>query len=165
MEKREKILVSLMIAALGYGAFELFYSPSPRETATNAVAEVDSARILQESISNTISEAELNDNETYVLNIAASRWVNNPFYEWPAGEDTLAVDMPDEEWEPMHYSGYLEMGRTRMAVINGLEYMTGEVLQGGKFVVLNITPEKVVVQSLKSLSEVTIPYQDKFFVD
>ena len=165
MGKREKILIALMAAAIGYGAFEFFYSPAAREPAVDVTVKVDAARTLTENISQTISAAELKDDESYVLDVAASTWLSNPFYEWPVLEDTKEEALSEEEWDPMFYSGYMEMGRTRMAVINGIEYLTGEIIKGGRFAVLEITPEKVVVQSLKSLLEITIPYQDKFFVD
>ena len=58
------------------------------------------------------------------------------------------------------YSGYLEMGRIRIAVINGLEYRVGETLVDGSFMVERITPASVTLMAAQSQQQIIIPYQD-----
>lgn len=165
MGKREKVLIALMALAIGYGGFELFYSPAARGPEIKDTVEVEAARELARSVNKTLQEADLDQDQQYVLEAASSAWSKNPFYVWPVPEDTREEALPEEEREVMIYSGYLEMGRVRLAVINGLEYQVGEELAGGRFVVTRITPSNVTVQSRKSQLELTIPYEDVILVD
>ena len=43
------------------------------------------------------------------------------------------------------YTGFLEMGDKRLAIINGTEYETGEKLEPGGFVIQSIRPNQVVI--------------------
>jgi hypothetical protein len=52
------------------------------------------------------------------------------------------------------------MGRTRIAVINGLEYRVGETLVDGSFVVERITPAGVTLKAAQSQQQLVIPYAD-----
>lgn len=165
MGKREKVLIAFMVLAIGYGGFELFYSPGPRGVETRDLIEVKAAQELAKSVSDSMKEAGLDQDQKYILEAASSVWSKNPFYSWPVPEDTREEALPEEEREVMIYSGYIEMGRARLAVINGLEYEIGEELAGGRFVVTRITPSNVTVQSRKSQQELTIPYKDVILVD
>ncbi len=165
MSKREKVLIVLMLAAVVYGAFELFYRPGAEAPGEVSRVEVDTARELSQEVSKSIAEAELRADESYILEVAAIRWMQDPFYQWPEHDALWEKAVPDEEKISMTYSGYLEMGKIRMAVINGVEYQTGEVTEDGRFVVVAITPGSVTLLSKKSGVEFTVPYEDRIFLD
>ena len=169
MEKREKVLIALMIVAIGIGAFELFVRPSFRTPIPPPTVHVDEAVNLSTTISQSMAKMDLGPEENHILQTAATQWANNPFYAWPAPRDNgVMADRtePSLDLEQIRaatvYSGYLEMGRTRIAVINGLEYQAGEMLPDGKYVVLNISPLNVTLQAERSKQEIIIPYQDAF---
>ncbi|MDD2604512.1 MAG: hypothetical protein RBR20_12560 [Desulfobacterales bacterium] len=168
MEKREKVLIALMVIALGYGAFELFVRPGASPPDTPAVSvSVDEAVKVSQTVSQSLAEAELRAEEKHILATAATPWTSNPFYDWPHARpsDTLAEEPePTPELDQIRaatvYSGYLEMGRIRIAVINGLEYRVGETLVDGSFMVERITPASVTLMAAQSQQQIIIPYQD-----
>ena len=43
------------------------------------------------------------------------------------------------------YTGYMEMGDIKFAIINGLEYVAGDRLEKGDYIVSSITPSRVVI--------------------
>ncbi|MGD9134444.1 MAG: hypothetical protein PVF78_12390, partial [Desulfobacterales bacterium] len=45
------------------------------------------------------------------------------------------------------YTGFMQMGDKKFAIIDGLEYAAGEELERGGFVVRSITPNQVVIFS------------------
>ncbi len=165
MQKRQIVLLVLMALAMAYGAYELFLRPLVKEPYEASKVEVEEARKLSETMSQSMKEVRLGEGESYVLEAASSRWSRNPFYAWPAREDNGDDPLPDEEREPLFYTGFLEMGGKRLAVINGLEYRVGEDLAGGRFVVQRITSGNVTLQSRKSQLEITIPYEDVILID
>ena len=167
MEKREKVLIALMVIAIGVGAFEIFLRPALKTPMGPPPVRVDEAVNLSTTVSKSLAKANLGPEENHILQTAAAEWANNPFYTWPAPRDTEAIrNKADPSLEKFKaataYSGYLEMHRTRIAVINGLEYQIGEILPDSDYRVLNITPASVALQSDRSKQQIIIPYQDAF---
>ncbi len=171
MAKREKVLIALMIAAIGFGAFEIFFRPAFRTPVEDQKVGREEVMKLSATISQTVQEAELGEVERYFLKTAVSEWAGDPFYVWPeplytgTAPEEGPADRSGDPAESMVYSGYLEMGRTRIAVINGIEYLAGEIIQGGDFLVSNITPERVTLRSKRNGQEFVIPHEDVFFVE
>lgn len=167
MQKRQIVLLVLMALAMAYGAYELFLRPLVKEPHEASRVEIEATKKLSETVSKSMEDARLEAGEDYVLEVASSRWTRNPFYAWPEVEDEdIREDLlPEEEREPLFYTGFLEMGGKRLAVINGLEYRVGEDLAGGRFVVQRITSNNVTLQSRKNQMEITIPYEDVILID
>lgn len=61
------------------------------------------------------------------------------------------------------YTGYLDAGSRRLAIINGIEYMVGDQLDSGSLVVKSIDPEKVVLEDAGKRGQLTIPFTGEIF--
>jgi hypothetical protein len=57
----------------------------------------------------------------------------------------------------MTYSGFLEIGAKRLAIINGMEYEAGDKLGGG-ITITSVLPNKVIITS--SQGELVLPLQE-----
>jgi len=55
------------------------------------------------------------------------------------------------------YSGYMEMGDRKIAIIDGMEYKTGEEIVPGGFVIRAIYPNKIVIGIKGKEEEITVP--------
>ncbi len=162
MGTREKILVGLMIVALIYGAFELFLSPGESGGPKQAAGpDIETARQMEQEINTRISRAELNAEQAYILEMAGRQWQRDPFYVLPEQED-ITEGQPETENMPgkLKYTGYLEIGNTEMAIINGLEYRTGERLEQGGAMVRSISPGRVVIESARTGEKISVPYKE-----
>jgi hypothetical protein len=158
MTTREKIIVGIMILTIIYGAYALFPSgdsavaPSTRGKNTESVADlqkfvIDVAQKLQKS---TPSEAD-----QYNIEQASTNWQKDPFLRSVAPltaelERPAPVEVPKQAPEPevkpdLRYSGFLQMGVKRMAIINGMEYEEGEMLPVSGFFIRSITPKSVII--------------------
>ncbi len=161
------MLIALMVIAIGFGAVEIFLHPFLKTPPGPPPVRVDEAVNLSTAVSKSLAKADLGPGEKHTLLTAAAEWTGSPFYTWPAPRNTGAIR---SETDPMLekfkattvYSGYLEMGRTRIAVINGIEYQISEVLPDSDYRVLNITPASVTLQSDRNKQQIIIPYQDAF---
>ena len=58
------------------------------------------------------------------------------------------------------YSGYVDTGRKKMAIINGWEYEAGESLDIEGYVLKSVTPLSVLIVNRKTGSELYIPIQE-----
>ncbi|MFP4672313.1 MAG: hypothetical protein ACOCY5_04020 [Desulfohalobiaceae bacterium] len=166
MARREKILVILMALALLYGALELFILPgrTPGPEQQEPEAEAEQAQELVQSLSQNVEDSSLSQAQTRVLHSANRKWDRNPFYVYPESDfdaSELVQETSEEELGTIHYTGYLEMGQKRMAIINGSEYQTGDRLEQSNALLLGITPEHVLLRAPSGGKERLIPYTDK----
>jgi len=145
MSKREKILIGLSLVAVVYGIYIWFLS-SPQQAAT-AFGDNDhkalEAFILKvaEKTSNRLSKSQ-----AYVLRKAETQWKRDPLIQI----EPKAPEEVEDRQEPVLtseaiYTGFLRMGDKRLAIINGMEYETGDILEPDGFIIRNITPSRVVI--------------------
>lgn len=163
MTTREKILITLMIAAIGYGAFELlsatlFRDPSPE---TPAPSIQDQSRLPGE-VARIMEDGGLDPTRAYIFELASMDWGRDFFYQWPP-ETEIAPQDPwmEEDIEPVTYSGYIEMGRRRLAIINNMEYQEGDMLARTDFRIKSISPVEVIIESVHSNRQTSIPYVEE----
>lgn len=169
MTKREKIIVGIMCLAVLYGAYDLFvYRNKPRYTATqptaNPIAELKSfvAEVTQKLVNEKVS-AEY----SYIISQAGTNWTKDPFIPSvePLTKRQTIKEIPQKEIVPptrsgFIYSGYLELGPTKLAVINGLEYSVGESLDTNGLYVKNISPDHVVIGKVNGLETIQLPLRE-----
>lgn len=150
MSKREKIIVGLMVLAVLYGIYAIFFEAkfaqkkkAPVRTGTAASVDGFVAEITKNMVDMKQSESG-----QYVLNQAEAQWEKNPFLETemiPQSELNLAAKETVDVGSLFTYSGYLKMGKRGMAIINGLEYEVGEVIEDAGYMIRKITPTQVVI--------------------
>lgn len=153
-----------MIAALSYGAFELFISPYLKRSETNRVAEEEKIDLFAGAISSEIESLSPDEDAWYILEIAGLMMDRDPFYRGivsPENEDLISP-LP-EETPVFVYSGFIELGETRLAVINGQEYHEGDDLPQSDFVLVSIEPGSVTLKRNKSQDRITVPYIEDDF--
>ncbi|EFI33365.1 conserved hypothetical protein [Desulfonatronospira thiodismutans ASO3-1] len=157
---REKILVTMMVLALAYGAFELFYSPADPVEEKDPEQEVQEAQQFSQSMSQDLQEADITEAQKRILQAAARDWPGEIFHEFPDAE-LLEEETVQEETDfgPLRYSGYVQMGDQKIAIINAREYSRGEELKDEPARVVEITSEKVLLESLETGQQVPVPYE------
>ena len=134
MTNREKIIVGLAVLALGYGAVELLL---PRAKVA-PVAQPQSLEGLNAFIAKVADATRSGAAEagTIAIQKAEAAWKQDPFLEIrkpqaPRPETTGPKDggrLPGN----FVYSGFIEIGARRMAIINGMEYEAGDTAGAGR---------------------------------
>ncbi len=150
MTNREKIIVAVMLATVAYGANELFFSgttPAPVRTPSPAGGPGLSDMVAEQA--GRLLEKTFSPREIYALNLSRYGFTQDPFLKYES--DTLTLDYEEPRRASVFddfdvaYSGYLIMGEKILAVINGLEYETGDMLDESGLFVLDISPARVVI--------------------
>ena len=130
LNKRQIIIIIIAIAAVVLAAYTLLSGgKSPKDAKESTAAGKDNyiSSIAGDLMKNPVSVAE-----AYIVSRAETDWGRNPFWEkssyreWAAREDAKSKDDPAAK---IIYSGYVDVGKKKMAVINGLEYSVGEKLE------------------------------------
>lgn len=135
MSVREKIILALALASLLYGAYEFFLHPrvSEQQAPADQVEPLASFinRIAAESSGGRLSPTE----------IQTIRQAEQP---WPDRFQAPSLPPPVFEQPPV-YSGFITMGKRKLAIIDGREYTVGERLEDSAYMVKEITPDHIVI--------------------
>jgi hypothetical protein len=160
LNKRQIIILVIAALFILYAAYEyLIAGPAGKkvETGTNSPEINAFVNNLQNDLIKDITAGV----DAYIIGRAEADWQRNPFWErhsyqeWAAREGAAGVSA-----SKIIYSGYVDSGKKKLAVINGLEYRVGEQLEMEGYILKEITPSKVLIVNKNTGNEVEIPIQE-----
>jgi hypothetical protein len=163
MTNREKIIVGAMVLTVGYGAIELLL---PRNKTgggfTTTAAEGVNAFIAK--VADTIKAAS-SESSALIVQKAEAAWKQDPFLEIRKAQaprpDTTGPKDPGRLPVNLVYSGFIELGAKRMAIINGMEYEVGDTVNPSGFTIKSVQPTKVLMVSPKGEgTQVELPLKE-----
>ncbi|HOO91621.1 MAG TPA: hypothetical protein PLA74_12420 [Syntrophales bacterium] len=150
---REIVIVVIMVAAVLYGVYDLFIAsskPTDNRARVDAVAIdgliADASEVLKDSGSYPIN--------AHIVSVTDNGWKRDPFYEI----NTLAINASDLN---LRYTGYLEIGKRKIAVINNESYEIGDELELGGYTVRRIKPSEIVIEEKVNKTDITIPFLEE----
>ena len=159
LNKRQIIILVIAALFILYAAYEYFSGPAVKkvETSSNAPEINTFVSGLQNDLVKDITAGV----DVYIIKQAEADWQKNPFWErysykeWAAREGAAGVSA-----SKIIYSGYIDSGKKKLAVINGFEYRVGEQLEMEGYILKGITPSKVLIVNKNTGNEVEIPIQE-----
>ncbi|MGD9609212.1 MAG: hypothetical protein AB7U59_07370 [Desulfovibrionaceae bacterium] len=151
MTRREKgiLAVTGLVALVGVGSLFLGNKPVFAPPADN---KVDAAQI--QAVIKSAVDAGLNPTDVALLGAIGKPWRLAAVYDKPLNRGQ-AVKVQSTH----RYSGYVELGSGKLAVVDGYEYQEGDTLEGGGFKVVAIAPERVTLESLANGDREDVPYE------
>jgi hypothetical protein len=171
MTTREKVIVGVMILTVIYGGYTLFFSAEP--AVTTQTARVEPVADLQKfviDVAQKLQSSQPSETDTHNLEQASRNWQKDPFLRSVAPlkaelERSLPVEVVKEkpasvETPDLRYSGFLQMGAKRMAIINGMEYEEGEMLPASGYFIRSISPKSVVVGKIGNSKSHVLPLDE-----
>ena len=164
MAKREKIMLLLMVVALVFGSYFLLFAPAQMD-------ETSSARDDSEELNRFVMQAAkqlYRKNEVttalYIIDHARTPWVRDPFITIKAPEPVKPEVVPSPKNVlpdvTFSYTGYLDVGGMRLAIINGQEYATQDVIGPEGHVLTHISPQQVIIQSSRQKTRLVVPLEE-----
>lgn len=158
-KKRELIFLTLAGISIIYGAINYVMRNSDKATISGGdtvLTETTFSLVTEElsEIARTKQEAKA----LGILNAISSTWPDSAFIditsfveedEQHAEEEVLTLE------ETIIYSGYMNMGEKIFAVINGIEYMIGDIVEG--LFLQEINPMEIIME--KNGRPIHIPFK------
>ena len=153
---REIVIVVFMLAAVLYGVYALFIAPSSKPTQGVSQDQEDVVGIddLIEDVSEVLKGSGSYPAYDYIVSRAEANWERDPFY----GVNMLSMNTSDLSLE---YTGYLEIDKRKIVIINSASYEVGDELEIGGYVVKSIRPFEVVIEGKISRSDITVPFLEE----
>jgi hypothetical protein len=147
--KREKIILGMMAIAILYAAFDFLTSRKKDQGADMGQKTAELNTFVTDLTANIGKDTSKNLG-VLVFSRAEREWTQDPFLDSKAYKLWTEIKAPVKDTASkieFAYTGYLEVGRKRMAIINGIEYREGEALDIKGFVLKTISPTKVVIEN------------------
>lgn len=166
MTTREKIIVGLMCLAIIYGAWELVGNRGPaKPTAPSTENPVEQVRTFVGDLTKKIVADKVPAEYLYMINQASDRWVKDPFIltQEPLSTERESPKTGTEKISArptLEYSGYLQVGTSIMAIINGMEYAVGDALTMEGYYVKSVSPRNVVIARINGRETMELPIQE-----
>ena len=163
--KRQMIILIVTAVVVLYGIFD-FFMGSPVKTAPLSLGKQSSElKKFATDITAGIGKDTLSLQEVYAIGRAEGEWLRDPFYdrksykEWLKSKET-AKATADTKKITFNYSGYMEFGDKRIAIINGVEYRAGEALEVKGYVLRALSPGKAIIENKRDGIRLEVPIQD-----
>ena len=139
-----------MLLSIIYGVYTVFFFVQP-EGAAFKIGGDKELEALNSFISKVADKTKnsLSKNEDYVLQKAQAPWKQDPLMRIlpKISEEEEEENQPLELDSKIMYTGFLQMGNKRLAIINGIEYEIGDQLEPGGVIVLNIHPNHILIKT------------------
>jgi hypothetical protein len=155
VSKREIVVVAVMLVAVLYGVHELFVAASSKWRDTGGRERTAQVDTLIREASEILKTGTAVPVYAAIVSGAGAEWKRDPFH----AEITPAARAAN--LGPLAYTGYVEIGSKRIAVINGMSYEAGDELELGGYVVKRIRSSAVVISEKGTGKSVTIPLVDE----
>lgn len=131
-----------MVLTVLYGAVELL---SPSRKALKIESAPDMSAIIT-GMKGSLDKDTLTVADKYAISQAESEWKRDPFPESLVPK-VVSKKVEGPKAPSMTYTGFFDIGKKRMAIINGNEYRVGEKLDSQGHFLENIGPNSVTVEN------------------
>lgn len=171
MTTREKIIVGIMCLTIAFGAYDLFgRGGAKRPPAVRAQENpLEEVRRFATEVTQKIAADKISDAEQYVIDQAGADWTKDPFIpsitplaNQPASARTASIAPPSPIAPAPEYlyTGFLQIGAAKMAVINGMEYAQGEALGTRGHYIRSISARRVVIGTVNDKETIHLPLRE-----
>lgn len=159
MNKREKIIVGLVIAVILFLSLDYLINDVVRASPDSPYGAHSSQEIILPAEAH-LSAMRFTKADTLILESLRKPWNQHPLQpppeqeeEYP-GETTTPPPTPSHQWR---YTGYFKIGSIEIALLNNQEFKEGEKTPDEQYRILEITPEKLILQNLLSQETLSLP--------
>lgn len=165
LNKRQIIILAVMVLAILYGLYVLLSGPAKPKQAL--VSSQQQSKQLSDYINtfNANMAAEVpRQADAYMIGRINKEWSRNPFMDRGGFRAWMASKEPAKGGVgrlTFNYTGYIEAaGGKRVAIVNGFEYAAGDIMDTPGYRVKSIFPRRVIIENMNDQSLVTVPLQE-----
>lgn len=158
---RQKIIIGVMGIVILYAAVD-FLMPKKKNPVFDLKQKTEELNTFVTTLSAGMGKDAPKSLGPLIFSRAEKEWTSDPFLDeksfkaWVQAREQVKEVVAAPKFEFV-YSGYLEVNRKRMAIINGSEYQEGEALDIKGFVLKSVSPARVVIVNTATKAALTIP--------
>jgi len=160
------IILGVVAVVILYAVFD-FVSPKKKDTGIDVVRNTAELNTFVTELAGSLEKETTKNLGTIIFSRAENEWTRDPFLDGKAfkawtDSKTIKAKMDESPVQKVEfiYSGYLEVGKKRMAIINGIEYNEGEVLDVKGYMLKSVSPSRVLIENRGIGATVNVPLQE-----
>ena len=162
-DKRQMIILGVMAIAILYAAFD-FLTPKKKSSVPDMAQKTAELNTFVADLTAGLGKDTTKNLNALIFSRAEKEWTQDPFLDAKSYKAWSAAKAPvkkavgaDALKSEFIYSGYLDTGRKRMAIINGIEYSEGESLDVKGYVLKSVSPTGVIIENRGTGATVNVP--------
>ena len=162
LNTRQIIILAIAALCVLYAVYELLIA-RPAAQKAKAVATENNTVAVQSfvnTLSSDLTKYKVAGVDAYIAKRAEADWNKNPFWEKTSYREFAGKEEGGVAAAKIIYSGYVETGGKKVAIINSFEYEAGEKLDVEGYVLKQVTPLRVLVVNRETGSELYVPIQE-----
>lgn len=159
LNTRQIIILSVAALLVLFAVYELLIARPSAKKAKTEVASVEKASLADTFRSDIITH-KVSAADIYVAQRAESPWGKNPFWEANAYREFTGKEAGSGAGGKIIYSGFVDTGQKKMAIINGWEYEAGDTLDVEGYLLKNVTPSRILIINRNTGGESYIQIQE-----
>lgn len=156
------IILGVMAVVILYFAFD-YLAPKKKIPGVDMTQKTAELQTFVADLTTGSGKDSSKNLGTLIFSRAEREWTQDPFLDSRAYKSWTQAKAADKE--PVVaapkiefvYSGYLEVDRKRMAIINGMEYREGDGLDTKGYVLKSVSPSRVVIENREIGATVNVP--------
>lgn len=163
LKKREIVILAVaVISVVLYIAYAFIFSDGQKGAKVEAGKEPVKTEKVISGLTDELNRSKLSDFDNYIIRKANIHWSQNPFLKRDLYRAWLAKDSKGDGVNAFKiiYSGYVDTGKQKLAVLNGIEYRIGEELKEEGYVLKNISSSKVIIFDKRAGNNLEITIQE-----
>ena len=163
MLTRERIIVLLMLVAVAYGAYNFLLAPGDEAPVKETGQTLADLKKFVVDAATSLSSENISAADQYIIQQAEKAWPDSPFLQTSAiitSEPYVAKAEVSVETVRLAYTGFLQTDDNLLAIVNGMEYETGEQLGQAGYYIKSISPGKVVIGVENSPKTIILPLDE-----
>lgn len=156
--RREIILLCLALVTLLVGGYTLYFDTSEVQKTARSDARTQEVKAFSTTASARLAGLENNGPRKALQRILNEQWTHDPFIRIPGRQEQS--ESPSSAIPAMLYTGFIEMGDVKIAIINGKEYEQGDALETAGLRVQSISRQRVFIRVPSRKQLLTVPFTD-----
>jgi hypothetical protein len=149
ISKREQIIIAVTLLAALYAGWQLLFSRNAGNQSPSAVKDKPADEFLME-VAQGLALNRPTEIEKAVLEKTERPWPADPFVQTVPSSQTTGTDTSSQSTgtlpDSFSYTGYIEAGHHRLAIIGGTEYEIGDMVADSLLTVRGISPGQVLLE-------------------
>ena len=166
MGKRQMVIMGVMMIAILYAAFD-YLAPKKKNAGMVITQKTAELNTFLSDLATGLGKDTTKTLSALIFSRAEKEWAQDPFLDQKAYKAWTEVKIPPKgavaaavRKIEFIYTGYIELGGKRMAIINGSEYREGEELDIKGYTLKSVTQARVVVENRGMRTTLNIPLQE-----
>jgi len=159
LNNRQIIILAVAALCVFYAIYELAGVGTVAKKTGTAVKPP-----ARESFVNTLNtdlmKYTIANADKYIIERAETSWNKNPFWDRSSYREYVGKESGGDLATKIVYSGYVDAGRKKLAIINGWEYEAGDSLDVKGYILKNVAPSRVLIFNRNTGSDFYVPIQE-----